>query len=423
MVQTYLYLFIAIVSVSFVFGMVLDRLNTNHWCNGLPERLKSIITDEEYQKSISYYKQHGKVSKWEESISFVLIILVLIYGGFGWLDNILKPISNHFILLPLMFFGVLGFLSFLISLPFDLYSTFVIEERFGFNKTTLLTYFFDKLKGIALSIIIGGSLLSLVITIYRYTGNWFWILALAVIVVFSIFSVMFYSTLIVPLFNKQKPLEEGETRSAIESFAQKTGFKLDNIFVIDGSKRSTKANAYFTGFGKKKRIVLYDTLIEKHTTNELVAILAHEIGHYKHRHIYKGMALSFLETGIVLYLLSRFIDPSTLIAHNICGALGASQPNFHIGVLAFGLLYSPISTIISSFTNLLSRHFEFQADRYAGTYCDPNDLQEALKRLSVDHLSNLNPHPLYVFIHYSHPPLISRLEELEALKLQSLRLF
>lgn len=416
MEQIYFYLFIIIVSVSFVFSLILDRLNTKHWCNGLPEKLKSIITDDEYQKSISYYKQNESLSKREECVSFVIILLVLVYGGFGWLDSVLSNFSNHFILLPLMFFGVLGLLSGLISFPFDVYSTFVIEDRFGFNKTTVRTYLLDKLKGIMLSIIIGGGMLSLIITIYHYTGNWFWIFALGVIVVFSIFSVMFYSTLIVPLFNKQKPLEQGETRSAIESFALKTGFKLDNIFVIDGSKRSTKANAYFTGFGKKKRIVLYDTLINKHTTKELVAILAHEIGHYKHHHILKGMALSFVQTGLVLFLLSRFIDPSTAIAHNICAALGASQPSFQVGVLAFGLLYSPISIIISSFTNMLSRHFEFQADCFAGTYCDPNDLQEALKRLSVDHLSNLNPHPFYVFIHYSHPPLISRLEGLEKLK-------
>jgi STE24 endopeptidase len=416
MTQTYLYIFIAIVSVSFVFGQILDRINANHWCNGLPERLKSIITDEEYQKSIDYYKQHGSLSKWEESISFVLILLVLIFGGFGWLDNLVRNISSHYILLPLLFFGAVGILSSLISMPFDIYSTFVIEERFGFNKTTPRTYILDKVKGILLSVIIGGGLLSLIITIYHYTGNWFWILAWGVTVTFSIFSVMFYSTLIVPLFNKQKPLEEGETRTAIEAFAGKTGFKLDNVFVIDGSKRSTKANAYFTGFGKKKRIVLYDTLINNHTTNELVAILAHEIGHYKHRHIIKGMALSFLETGIVFFLLSRFIDPTTQLAHNVCGALGASQPSFHVGVLAFGLLFSPISTVISSLTNILSRRFEFQADRFAGTYCNPKDLQEALKRLSIVHLSNLNPHPFYVFVHYSHPPLISRLEGLEQLK-------
>jgi len=416
MEKTYLYLFIAIVTLSFLFGLILDWLNTKHWCNGLPDKLKSIITDEEYKKSINYYKQHEALSKWSEGLSFVVILMVLIFGGFGLLDNALRNITSHFILLPLLFFGSMAFISGVISMPFGLYSTFVIEERFGFNKTTWKTYFLDKLKGIALSIVIGGGLLSLIITIYHYTGSWFWLLALGVIAVFSIFSVMFYSTLIVPLFNKQKPLEEGETRTAIEVFAQKTGFKLDNIFVIDGSKRSTKANAYFTGLGKKKRIVLYDTLISKHTTIELVAILAHEIGHYKHRHIYKGMALSFLETGIVLYLLSRFIDPTTTIAHNICGALGASQPSFHVGVLAFGLLYSPISTLISSFTNMLSRHFEYQADSFAGTYCDPNDLQEALKRLSVDHLSNLNPHPWYVFVHYSHPPLVSRLEGLEKLK-------
>jgi len=345
-----------------------------------------------------------------------LILLVLIFGGFGWLDNLVRNISSHYILLPLLFFGAVGILSSLISMPFDIYSTFVIEERFGFNKTTPRTYILDKVKGILLSVIIGGGLLSLIITIYHYTGNWFWILALGVTVTFSIFSVMFYSTLIVPLFNKQKPLEEGETRTAIEAFAGKTGFKLDNVFVIDGSKRSTKANAYFTGFGKKKRIVLYDTLINNHTTNELVAILAHEIGHYKHQHIIKGMALSFLETGIVFFLLSRFIDPTTQLAHNVCGALGASQPSFHVGVLAFGLLFSPISTVISSLTNILSRRFEFQADRFAGTYCNPKDLQEALKRLSIVHLSNLNPHPFYVFVHYSHPPLISRLEGLEQLK-------
>jgi STE24 endopeptidase len=419
MAQAYLYLFIAIVSLGYIFGLILDRLNTNHWCNGLPERLKSIITNDEYEKSINYYKQHESLSQWQEGLSFVIILLVLIYGGFGRLDGELRNITDHFIFLPLLFFGVIGLLSGLISTPFDLYSTFVIEERFGFNKTTLRTYFMDKLKSIVLSVIIGGGLLSLIITIYHYTGNWFWILALGVTVVFSLFSVMFYSTLIVPLFNKQQPLEEGETRLAIESFAQRTGFKLDNIFVIDGSKRSTKANAYFTGFGKKKRIVLYDTLITKHTTKELVAILAHEIGHYKHRHIFKGMALSFVETGIVFFLLSRFIDPTTALAHNICAALGSPKPNFQIGVLAFGLLYSPISTVLSSFTNMLSRRFEFQADRFAGTWCDPEDLQEALKRLSVDHLSNLNPHRIYVFLHYSHPPLISRLEGLEKLKHRS----
>lgn len=409
-------LLIGIVSVSFIFEQLVDYLNSKHWCNGLPESLRSIITIDQYDKSISYYKQNEIVSRINEWFSFVLLIAALLLGFFGWLNEFISQYTKHYIFLPLLFFGFLGFVSSIISLPFEVYSTFVIEERFGFNKTTVKLYIFDKLKGILLAIILGGGIMSLILFIYHSTGEWFWILALAVITLFSIFFSMFYSTLIVPLFNKQKPLEKGDTRTAIENFAQKVGFKLDNIFVIDGSKRSTKANAYFSGLGKKKRIVLYDTLISTHTTTELVAVLAHEIGHYKHKHIQKGMVLSILETGVMLYLLSRFIDPTTTFAKDMCAAIGSNTPNFHIGILAFGILYSPISSVLSSFSNTLSRYFEFQADRYAGTHSNASDLQTALKRLSVDHLSNLNPHPLYVFIHYSHPPLIQRLIGLEKVK-------
>jgi STE24 endopeptidase len=409
-------LLILIVSVSFLFEQLVDYLNSKHWCSGLPDSLKSIITIDQYEKSIKYYKENENISRISEWFSFVLLITALLLGFFGWLNDCISQYTTNYIFLPLLFFGFLGFISAIISLPFEVYSTFVIEERFGFNKTTVKLYILDKLKGILLAIIIGGGIMSLILYIYHSTGEWFWILALAVITLFSIFFSMFYSTLIVPLFNKQKPLEEGETRSAIEGFAKKVGFKLDNIFVIDGSKRSTKANAYFSGLGKKKRIVLYDTLISTHTTSELVAVLAHEIGHYKHKHIQKGMAISILETGVMLYLLSRFIDPTTTFAKDMCLALGSKTPNFHIGILAFGILYSPISSVLSSFSNKLSRYFEFQADRYAGMYSNAADLQTALKRLSVDHLSNLNPHPLYVYIHYSHPPLILRLEGLEKVK-------
>jgi STE24 endopeptidase len=411
-------LLVTIVSLSFVFQQIVDYLNSKHWCNGLPDSLKSIISIDQYQKSISYYKQNEKVSRISEWFSFLILLTVLLFRSFGWLNDFISQYTTHYIFLPLLFFGFLGLVSAIINLPFDIYSTFVIEEKFGFNKTTVKVYIFDKLKGILLSVILGGGILALILFIYHNTGEWFWILALLVITSFSIFFSIFYSTLIVPLFNKQKPLEAGETRSAIENFANKVGFKLDNIFVIDGSKRSTKANAYFSGLGKKKRIVLYDTLISTHSTEELVAVLAHEIGHYKHKHIQKGMILSVIETGIVLYLLSRFIDPTTVFAKDMCAALGSKTPNFHIGILAFGILYSPISTVLSSFSNKLSRYFEFQADRFAGTYSDTSDLQNALKRLSVDHLSNLNPHPLYVFINYSHPPLIQRLDGLEKVKNQ-----
>ncbi len=406
-------LLVVIVSLSFAFQQFIDYLNSKHWCNGLPDSLKSIITVDQYQKSISYYRQNENVSRISEWLSFLILLTALFFGLFGWLNDFISQYTTHFIFLPLLFFAVLGLVSSIIDLPFEIYSTFIVEEKFGFNKTTVKTYILDKLKGLLLSIVIGGGIMALILYIYHSTGEWFWILALAVVTLFSIFFSMFYSTLIVPLFNKQRPLEDGETRSAIEDFARKVGFKLDNIFVIDSSKRSTKANAYFSGLGRKKRIVLYDTLISTHTTSELVAVLAHEIGHYKHKHIQKGMVLSIFETGIVLYLLSRFIDPTTEFAKDMCAALGAKTPSFQIGILAFGFLYSPISTVLSSFSNKLSRYFEFQADRFAGTYSSASDLQSALKKLSVDQLSNLNPHPLYVAIHYSHPPLIQRLDALE----------
>jgi len=232
---------------------------------------------------------------------------------------------------------------------------------------------------------------------------------------------MFYSNLIVPLFNKQKPLESGELRDAIESFANKVGFRLKNIYVIDGSKRSTKANAYFTGLGGKKRIVLYDTLIKDHSTEELVGVLAHEIGHYKKRHTLQGIILSVMQTGLMLFILSLFIRQDSVLSASLCQALsGVTElqaiPSFHLGILAFGLLYSPLSLILGILESMLSRANEFAADRFAGINYNPIFLQNALKKLSVNQLSNLRPHPLYVFFHYSHPPLLSRLRALAEIK-------
>ncbi len=305
-------------------------------------------------------------------------------------------------------FGIIGLASDVLSTPFDIYGTFVIEERFGFNRTTPKTYVLDKVKGWLLALIIGGGLLAVFVWFYKTAGSLFWLYAWILFSAFSIFMTMFYSTLIVPLFNKQTPLEEGELRSAIESFAKKAGFRLDNIFVIDGSKRSAKANAYFSGLGPKKRIVLFDTLIKEHTTEELVAILAHEIGHYKKKHTTRGMLVSVLHTGVMLYLLGIFINRPEL-----SGALGASGPSFHMGILAFGLLYSPVSLVLGIIGSNLSRKYEYQADAFAAEKYDPKPLKEALKKLSVNHLSNLRPHPAYVYVHYSHPPLLKRLEHLD----------
>jgi STE24 endopeptidase len=267
------------------------------------------------------------------------------------------------------------------------------------------------LKGYLLGAIIGGGLLALIIYIYQLTTSSFWIYAWLVVSGFSIFMVLFYSNLIVPLFNKQTPLPDGELKSAIENFSDKVGFKLDNIYVIDGSKRSTKANAYFTGFGSKKRVVLYDTLINDLTTNELVAVLAHEIGHYKKHHVLWSLLLGILQTGIVLFIFSLFVGSSELSA-----ALGVNTPSFHIGLIGFGILYSPISMVTGLAMNIFSRKNEYQADAFAAKYFDASELRSALKKLSVKNLSNLRPHPAYVFFHYSHPTLLQRLNALKANK-------
>jgi STE24 endopeptidase len=323
--------------------------------------------------------------------------------------------------MAILFFGILGLISNLLSLPFDAYLTFVIEEKFGFNQTTVTTFILDRLKGLLLSVIIGGGLLALIVFIYTSTGNYFWLIAWGIIGFFLVFMTMFYSNLIVPLFNKQKPLDNGPLREAIETFALKVGFKLNNIYVIDGSKRSKKANAYFTGLGMKKRIVLYDTLINDHTTEELVAVLAHEIGHYKKKHTTSGMILSLLQTGLMLFILSLFIRKDSAVALALCQALSgfsgiAAVQSFHLGIMAFGLLYSPLSMMIGLVMNMISRSNEYAADHYAGSNFSAAALSDALKKLSVNNLSNLRPHPAYVFFYYSHPTLLQRLAALGKIK-------
>lgn len=408
MEQTLFYIIIAIIIFDFAFDRLMDYLNASRWSNVLPKELKGIYDDEKYRKSQDYQRENMRMGLITSSLSFLLIMAFLLLGGFAWVDGIVRNITEHPVLMALLFFGIIGLANDLISIPFDIYDTFVIEEKYGFNRTTPKTYIFDKLKGWMLALVLGGGLLALFVWFYNFAGSLFWLYAWVFLTGFSIFMAMFYSSLIVPLFNKQTPLEEGELRDAIEDFSRKAGFKLDNIFVIDGSKRSSKANAYFSGLGKKKRIVLFDTLINEHTTEELVAVLAHEIGHYKKKHIVKGMAISTLHTGVMLYLLGLFINRPELSL-----ALGVEESSFHIGIIAFGLLYSPISTMLGIAGNVMSRKHEYQADAFAATKYKPEPLQEALKKLSVNNLSNLRPHPFNVFVSYSHPPLLQRLEHLE----------
>lgn len=411
MAETLFIIIIAILVFDFLFDRLIDYLNATRWSNLLPDELKGIYDEEKYRKSQNYQKENTRFRLLTSSFGFLLILAFLLLGGFAFIDGWVRQFTEHPILMALLFFAIIGLASDLLSIPFDLYDTFVIEEKYGFNRTTPKTWITDKLKGWLIAAVLGGGLLAAFVGFYAFAGKFFWLYAWLFLTGFSIFMTMFYSTLIVPIFNKQTPLEQGELRQAIEDFARKAGFRLDNIFVIDGSKRSSKANAYFAGLGAKKRIVLYDTLIQEHTTEELVAVLAHEVGHYKKKHIIKGMVVSVLHTGLMLYLLGLFINQPVLSM-----ALGVEQSSFHIGIIAFGLLYSPVSTLLGIAGNWMSRKHEYEADAFAAREYHPKPLQTALKKLSVNNLSNLRPHPLHVFINYSHPPLLQRLHHLEKFK-------
>ncbi len=281
MYNTFFYIILVIIVFDFLLERTLEYLNTKAWSPGLPAILKGIYDEEKYKRSQQYYMANLKLGIFSSSFSFLLILLMMLAGGFAWVDHLARRFGENEIIVALVFFGLLGLVFDLLMTPFSLYDTFVIEEKFGFNKTTVKTFLTDKLKGWLLAAIIGGGLLALVIWFYQLTGKMFWIWAWGLSAVFMIFLTMFYSSLIVPLFNKQTPLEEGELKKAITGLCRHAGFTLDNVYVIDGSKRSTKANAYFSGLGKKKRVVLYDTLINDLETDEIVAVLAHEIGHYK----------------------------------------------------------------------------------------------------------------------------------------------
>ncbi len=407
MEQIFFYVILSVVVFSFALEQFLDYLNTTCWKHKLPAQLINIYNPHEYKKSQLYKKANRKTGLLSSILSFVIILLMLVFEGFAYVDSMAVSISEHSILTALLFFAIIGFASEILNVPFELYDTFVIEERFGFNKTTPRIFIFDKLKGLLITALLGGGILALVMWIWGLTGDMFWIFAWLIISAISIFFSMFYSTLIVPLFNKQTPLSDGELKQSIEHFAQKAGFKLDNVYVIDGSKRSSKANAYFTGLGSKKRIVLYDTLINDLSTNEVLAVLAHEIGHYKKQHIITGLIAGVLQTGLMLYVFSLFVSNADLSS-----ALGVSEAKFHIGLIAFGILYSPFSLILGIGMNILSRKNEYEADKFAAQYELATDLASALKKLSVKNLSNLTPHKWYVFFHYSHPTLLQRLEKL-----------
>lgn len=404
-----IFFLILVIPVSgFIIERYLDHLNAKMWSDTIPEKLKGICDEDEYRKTQHYQKDNDRLSFWTSFFNLIIILIMIIAGGFVLIDNLARSFTINLVVISLVFFGIIGFASDLINIPFSFYDTFVIEKKYGFNTMTVRTFITDHIKSWFIALLVGIPVLGLITWFYYKTGKNFWLYAWGLITAFSVFINLFYSELIVPLFNKQSPLEEGELRTAIETFSQKTGFRLKNIYIIDGSKRSTKANAYFSGFGPKKRIVLYDTLQKELSNEEIVAVLAHEIGHYKKKHVLLTLFFSVILTGFMLFLFSLVVNNPELSR-----AIGSQTTSFHLGLVVFGILYSPLSLVIGLFSNYISRKNEFEADRFVKENFKPEVLADALKKLSVKNLSNMIPHPVYVFFHYSHPPLLSRLEKLE----------
>lgn len=398
---------IAIIILNFFKDSILDYLNSKYFDNEIPNIISDIYDKEKYLKSQEYKKTQYKFNRISSIYSLLILLFFFYFDGFLILDNYCRSLFDSELIISLSFFGIIYFGNDLLSIPFSIYHTFIIEEKFGFNKTTKKTYIIDKLKSWLLTILFGGGILSFIIFQFESIGQNFWIVAWIFISVLTLLINGLYAQIIVPLFNKQTKLEDGELKSEIEKYSKKAGFNLSNIYVIDGSKRSTKANAYFSGFGKQKRVTLYDTLINKLTKNQIVAVIAHEIGHYKKNHIIFNLLFSIIQSGIMLYILSLLIYMPIFSE-----ALNIENHSFHIALITFSILYTPISEMSSLIFNLFSRKFEYEADEYADKTFDGKYLIEALKVLTKDSLSNLTPHPKYVWWHYSHPTLLERINQL-----------
>ena len=400
-------LLIVVIILNFLKDVFLDYLNSKNFDNKIPKIISDVYNSEKYLKSQEYKKSQYEFSKYSKIYSLIVVLCFFYFDGFLILDTFCRELFDNSILISLTFFGIIFFGNELLSLPFSIFFTFVIEEKFGFNKTTIKTYISDRLKSWILTILFGGGILSFIIFQEQLIGESFWIVAWMFVTAITILLNGFYAQIIVPLFNTQSKLEDGELRTEIEKYSKKVGFNLSNIFVIDGSKRSSKANAYFSGFGKQKRVTLFDTLIDKLNKKQIVAVIAHEIGHYKKNHIIFNLFFSIIQTGIMLYILSLFIYMPVFSE-----ALGIDNHSFHIGLITFSILFTPISEISSLIFNLFSRKFEYEADEFAKKTYDGKYLIEALKVLSKDSLSNLTPHPKYVWWHYSHPTLLQRVVRL-----------
>jgi STE24 endopeptidase len=411
--QTYEWLLAGIVAfilINFLVDSVLEYLNEKSKNVPMSPVAAEIFNADEYAKSLEYGTANYKVERLTSTLNTVVILSAIILGWFAWLDQAIRDRISNELLVTVVFSGVLILGVMIANLPVSYYSTFVIEEKFGFNKTTKKLFVADSIKQMLLSIALGLPVIYLIAWIYQSLESKFWLVGWLVVTAISLFMFIFGTRIFLPIFNKLKPLREGELRSEVEAYCQSQGFPLSKLWEMDASKRSTKLNAFFSGMGKVKIIGLYDTLIEKLTTKETVAVLAHEVGHYKRKHVYTMFAFSNVQTLVIFVLLGSLLGNP-----NLSKALGSDEPSFHISMIAFFLLFTPVSTALGLINNSFSRYNEYQADQYSiDTYPGARDhMYSAFKKLSVESLSNLNPHPWYVAVHYTHPPILDRLANLK----------
>jgi STE24 endopeptidase len=371
-----------------------------------PAQLIDIYNNAEYRRSQQYTRDHIRLDLILDTFNLLILLIFWFCHGFAWLDQIVRGWGYPDIVNGLIYIAILTLSYSLITLPFSIYSTFVIEERYGFNRTTPRVFIMDKIKSMVLAILLGMPLLAGILALFEYGGSYAWLYCWIISTLYLIVMEFIAPTWIMPIFNKFTPLEDGGLKNAIFDYTNSVKYPIQNVYIIDGSRRSSKSNAFFTGFGRNKRIALFDTLIARQSIDEIIAVLAHEIGHYKKGHIILGLFISILHFGLLFFLLSLFINSVDL--HR---AFFINQPSIYTGIIFFGMLYTPVELFLSLFLNILSRRFEYEADRFAtATLNQPGALIEALKKLSADNLSNLTPHPFYVFLHYSHPPLLNRIE-------------
>lgn len=398
------------IAAEFILNLVADLLNLNHLSGELPAEFRDIADADTYAKTQAYTRVNTRFGFITSVFDLTVMLAFWFLGGFNQLDILIRGWQLHPIWNGLIFVGILMAARTILSLPFTIYHTFVIEERFGFNKTTPATFIKDLIKSFFLSILIGAPLLAGILAFFQFAGALAWLYCWAVVTLFSLFIQCIAPVWIMPLFNKFTPLEDGSLKEKILAYTERIGYHLSGIFVMDGSRRSSKSNAFFTGFGRTRRIALFDTLIEQHSEDELLGVLAHEVGHDKKHHIIQSLIIGIVHSGIIFYLLSLFLDNAGLFR-----AFYMDHISIYAGLLFFGLLYTPVELLLSILMNILSRKHEFEADRFASrTTAGPEPLISALKKLSVNNLSNLRPHPFYVFLNYSHPPVLQRIEHMRA---------